>query len=252
MLYGFAMGLKDLLFGGPEAKLKRHAARSKNQNAQSPERMASLQYLRDEGSPVAILGMLGRFNLRADKLIEDEQEKEWVYDELCKMGPKIIPQLQEHMRSSEGIAWGLKLLGAIADKEQQWPVLVDLCERNDNTYIRDPSKKVQLLTYLGELDDSRAPAALVPYLEDIDETVRFTAVEGLLHQKVAEVGQAPLLTLLVNEKEDSRRIKRRILDGFADLGWDVKGQSGTVEKMLADLLPGARLDNHSKIKRKQT
>ncbi len=252
MLYGFAMGLKDLLFGGPEGKLKRQVARAKNQNAQSPERMAAIQFLRDEGSPAAVLGMLGRFNMRADKLIEDEQEKEWVYDELCKMGAKILPQLQEHMRSSEGIAYGLKLLGAIADKEQQWPVLADLCERNDNSYTRDPSKKVQLLNYLGELDDARAPQALVPYLEDVDETVRFTAVEGLLHHKVAEVGRDPMLALLVSEKEESRRIKKRILDGFADLGWDVKGQSGTVEKMLSDLLPGARLDNHSKIKRKQT
>ena len=39
--------------------------------------------------------------------------------------------------------------------------------------------------------------------------------------------------------------------GFADPGWDVKGFSGTVEKMLPDMLPGARLDNHGKIKRKQ-
>ena len=72
-----------------------------------------------------------------------------------------------------------------------------------------------------------------------------------MRHKDAEVAREPLLTLLTNEKEESRRIKRRIVDGFADLGWDVKGYSGTVEKLLADLLPGARLDNHGKIKRKQ-
>ena len=63
--------------------------------------------------------------------------------------------------------------------------------------------------------------------------------------------RGPLLTLLTNEKEESRRIKKRIMDGFAELGWDVKGHSGTIEKMLPDYLPGARLDNHGKIKRKQ-
>ena len=91
----------------------------------------------------------------------------------------------------------------------------------------------------------------MPYLTDMDEGVRFTTVEALLRHKDAESAREPLLTLLTNEKEESRRIKKRILDGFADLGWDVKGFSGTVEKMLADMLPGARLDNHGKIKRKQ-
>jgi hypothetical protein len=31
----------------------------------------------------------------------------------------------------------------------------------------------------------------------------------------------------------------------------VKGFSGTVEKMLSDYLPGARLDNHGRIRTKQ-
>lgn len=251
MLYASLMGLKDLLFGGPEGRLKRHVARAKNQNAQSPERVASLEFLREDGSPQAVLGLLGRFTMRYDKMIDDEQEKEWVFESLCKMGPRILPQLQEHMRNVESIAWALRILSAVADKEAQWPILADLCERNDNTYVRDPSKKIQLLNYLGEHDDRRAAQALVPYLEDIDETVRFTAVEGLLHQKDADTAREPLLKLLTNEKEESRRIKSRILQGLADLGWDVKGFSGQVEKMLPDLLPGSRLDNHSKIKRKQ-
>jgi len=88
------------------------------------------------------------------------------------------------------------------------------------------------LNHLGEHSDPRAARALVPYLTDIDEGVRFVTVEALLRQKDPEPAREPLLTLLTNEKEESRRIKKRILDGFADLGWDVKGFSGTVEKML--------------------
>ena len=92
----------------------------------------------------------------------------------------------------------------------------------------------------------------MPYLDDIDEGVRFVAVEGAPAPQGRRGGaRAAACKLLTNEKEESRRIKKRILDGFADLGWDVKGFCGTVEKMLADLLPGARLDNHGKIKRKQ-
>jgi HEAT repeat protein len=237
------MGLKDLFSseGRAARSLAKHISRAKNKDAQSVDRMSSLEALRDaaEDSPEAVAGLLSRFTIRYDKTIEDEQEKEFVAEELTRLGAKILPPLQSHLRNAESISWGLKLLHDVADKDSTWPILADLCERNDNTYTRDPSKKIQLLNYLGDQDDRRCGEALVPYLEDMDEGVRFTAVESLLRHKEPEYARAPLLALLTNEKEESRRIKRRIVDGFADLAWDVKGFSGTVEKMLADLLPGA-------------
>jgi thioredoxin-like negative regulator of GroEL len=244
------MGFLDI-FGGGKGRLGRHIARAKNKDAQSADRMASLEVLRNDGSPEAIEGLLSRFTIRYDKSIEDEQEKQFVFDELTKMGAKILQPLQRHLNSAESISWGLKVLHEVANKDEAWPILADLCERNDNTYARDPSKKIQLLNDLGEHDDPRAGKALVPYLEDMDEGVRFVTVEALLRHKDVESAREPLLKLLTNDKEDSRRIKKRILDGFADLGWDVKGFSGTVEKMLVDMMPGARLDNAGKIKRKQ-
>jgi HEAT repeat protein len=250
------MGLKDLFSaeGRAERSLRKHVARAKNKDSQSADRFVSLEALRDaasDGSAEAMTGLLGRFTIRYDKSIEDEQEKEWVAEELTRLGGKVLAPLQQHLRSADSIAWGLKVLHDVADRDAAWPVLADLCERNDNTYTRDPSKKIQLLHYLGEQDDVRCAEALVPYLEDMDEGVRFTAVESLLSHKRAEVAREPLLKLLTNQSEESRRIKKRIVDGLADLGWDVKGFSGTVEKMLSDLLPGARLDNHGKIKRAQ-
>ena len=256
MLYGGSqedsgsMGLKDLLFGGAEGRLKKHVARAKNKDAQSADRFASLEALREDGSPEAVLGLFGRFTIRYDKSIEDEQEKDYVFESLTKMGKKILPQLQQHLRSADSIAWGLKILHSIATPDEQWPVLEDLCQRNDNTYVRDPSRKSQLLHYLGEQDDPRCGKALLPYLEDMDEGVRFVAADGLLRHKDLETTREPLLQLLTNPKEDSRRLKTRIVEGFADLGWDVKGYSGQVEKLVSDLLPGARLDNQGKIKRK--
>ena len=244
------MGFLDL-FGGGKGRLGKHIARARNKDAQSADRFSSLEVLRDDGSPEAVEGLLSRFTMRYDKSIEDEQEKQFVFDELVKMGGKILPPLQKHLRNAESISWGLKVLDEVATADEAWPILADLCERNDNTYTRDPSKKIQLLHYLGEASDPRAVKALVPYLTDMDEGVRFVTVEALIHHKDVETAREPLLTLLTNEKEDSRRIKKRILDGFADLGWDVKGYSGAVEKMLSDMLPGSRLDNHGKIKRKQ-
>jgi len=246
------MGLKEMLFGGAEAKLNKHIARAKNKDAQSADRFASLDALKQDGSERAIEGLLARFTIRYDKSIEDEQEKEFVHDSLVRMGAKVLGPLQKHLRNADSIAWGLKVLVGVtpSKSEERWTVLADLCERNDNSYVRDPSKKVQLLHHLGDEEDARASAALVPYLEDIDGDVRFTAVESLLKLRNAEVAREPLLKLLTNEKEESRRIKTRIVEGFADLGWDVKGATGTVEKLVGDLLPGARVDGNGRIKKK--
>jgi hypothetical protein len=250
MLEPEAMGFLDL-FGGGKGRLAKHIARAKNKHAQSADRFSSLEVLRDDGSPEAIGGLLTRFTIRYDKSIEDEQEKQWVFDELVRMGNKILQPLQQHLRTADSIAYGLKVLHEVATADEAWPILADLIERNDNTYTRDPSKKIQLLHFLGEQTDTRCGKALVPYLQDMDEGVRFVTVEALLRHKDPEAAREPLLELLINPKEESRRIKKRIVDGVADLGWDVKGYSGSVEKMLEDLIPGSRLDNHGKIKRKQ-
>ncbi len=53
--------------------------------------------------------------------------------------------------------------------------------KNDNEYVRDPSRKIQLVTFLGEeVEDPRAAQALLQYLEDVDEAVRFNTIEALL------------------------------------------------------------------------
>src|SRR6478609_2811417 len=121
-----AMGFLDL-FGGGKGRLGKHIARARNKDAQSADRFSSLEVLRDDGSPEAVEGLLSRFTMRYDKSIEDEQEKQFVFDELVKMGGKILPSLQKHLNSAESIAWGLKILDEIASKDEAWPILADLC-----------------------------------------------------------------------------------------------------------------------------
>ena len=72
------MGLKDLLFGG-RSKIDKHVARARNKDAQSVDRFASLEALKNDGSPEAVLGLLGRFTIRYDKSIDDETEKDYVF-----------------------------------------------------------------------------------------------------------------------------------------------------------------------------
>jgi hypothetical protein len=84
----------------------------------------------------------------------------------------------------------------------------------------------------------------VHYLGDMDEGVRFTTVEALLSLKSEETARDKLLELFVSDAEESLRLRIRIADGFAELGWLVHGHRGGVEKKLPD---GFQLDREGHI-----
>ena len=62
------------------------------------------------------------------------------------------------------------------------------------------------------------PPLVVPYLADMDEGVRYAAVEALVRHKNEEIAREPLLQHFVSESEDSLRIRLQIAEGFTELG----------------------------------
>lgn len=246
------MGLKDLFSSEGRATRARakNSAIVRDKHAQSLDRQSALEALEADGHPDAILGLLGRFSMRYDKSIEDEQEKNWVYDRLKARGEAIISPLRKYLLSSDTLSFGLRLLSEMLDHDKVWPVLEELCARHDNTYTRDPEPKAQLVHFLGEFADERATRALLPYLDDVDENVRFNAVEALFAHGKQELAFQPLIDHVQKESEESRRIKRRILEGFAEQGWELgKERVEVFQKLVDDLYGGARLDNHGRIKK---
>jgi hypothetical protein len=244
------LGLADLF--SKEARSRRNLQktiqRAGDKHAQSADRWKSLETLRDDGSAEAIGGLLRRFSFNYDKSIDDEQEKEWVYQALCSMGGKVLPELRSYMRESETLAWPLKILEHIAKGEKFLETLRMLCEWNDNSYVRDPSKKIQLVHFMGEHRDPAIAELIVPYLEDVDEGVRFKAVEALFGQGHRDVGLAPLIKALGNPSEESRRIKVAILEGLSAAGWPLGEHATAVEKALADLYIDGKLDREKRLK----
>ena len=119
-----------------------------------------------------------------------------------------------------------------------------MLERHEPGYERDPTKKIQLIRPLGLMKHSKAPALVVPYLADMDEGVRFATIEALLALKNEEVARDKLLELFVSDAEESLRLRIRMAQGFADLGWLVHGFRGSVEKKLPD---GFQLDREGHI-----
>jgi HEAT repeat protein len=245
------MGLFDLFSkeNRSERAIKRYSAKAVHKHIQSPDRLRALEELYhagQEGNEEAIYAMLKRFSFVYDKTIEDEQEKDWVYDALVSLGPKALGPVKRYLGHAESISWPLKLLEKIATRDEIVGTLRTLLEQHEPGYERDPSVKQQLLGFIADLKEADGVAMITPYLADMDETVRFTAVEALLKLR-DPAAREPLCAHFVSESEDSLRIRVRIAEGFADLGWDVVGFRGQFEKLLPD---GFLLDKQGKVKRK--
>ena len=251
------MGLFDFLSGSSKgSNVKRLVAKATNKHAQSVDRFKALEDLAENRTDEAIAGLLRRFTFVYDKTIEDEQEKEWVHDQLVEMAggdpelkARVLAALEHALVHSGTIAWPLKVLHHVASHDEAWPILEKVIAANDNEYVRDPSRKIQLIDFLGEWPDPRVVHVLLPWFEDMSEDVRFRAVEAILAQKNEEVGREPLLKLAVKPDEESRRIKIRILDGLHELGWNVHGYKGQVDELCQTLASGHSIDGKGRIRR---
>jgi hypothetical protein len=222
-----------------------------NKYAQSADRFRNLQALRDDGSEEAIYGLLRRFGMMYDKTIEDEQEKDWVFEVLAEKGPTILPSLKKYLVAAESISWPLRLLDKVADREVELATLQEILERHEPGYERDPTKKIQLLNHLGALKDKRVPPLAAPYLADMDEGVRYAAVEALVRQGDEAAASGALLEQLTKADEDSLRIRLQIAEGFAELGWAVPAdRREAVLKFLPDAFKLSSPKEGGKIEKK--
>lgn len=247
------MAFKDLFTkdGRKERALHKACAKAADKKIKPDDRRPALFTLLEDGGPEAVAGLLKRFTFIYDtNIVMDEEEKNDVYKGLLQMGDRVLPQLRKHLLGAPTLSWGLRLLNDICDHETTWGVLAEVMADYDPEYERDPTRKLQLMTFLGDFKDERTVEVLLPFLGDHDETVRFTTVESLFKQG-DERAREPLLQLMTNEEEESLRIKVRVAEGFVETGWQVKGFRGTVEKLLASEMSDFLVDGKGRIKRKK-
>lgn len=235
--------------GRKARQLEKNCARASDYKIKPADRRPSLELLFDDGSEQALGGLMKRFTFNYTlNQVADEEEKDYIYQGLISFGESLLAPLKTHLKTSPVLSWGLRLLAGIFDEATQWNVLDELLEDYEPGYERDPSKKLQLLSHVGEMGGERAVKVLIPYLEDHDENVRYTVIEAAFSIG-DEVAREPLLEMLVgDDNEISLRLKNRISEGFVETGWVVKGYRGSVEKLLSSEF---LLDSKGKIKRKK-
>lgn len=248
------MSLFDMLSkeGRAKSALRKSLTKVMAKHAQSPDRFAAMEKLREIGTDEALYGLARRFSYVYDKTIEDEQEKEWVFQTLVQKGEAAVGPVRRYALETDSLSYPLRVLERVAPTPKLLQILDELLAREEPGYTRDPSKKIQLITWLGEwkaAGPAESARRIVPYLADFDEGVRFAAIDALSHAKHEETAKGPLLDALLRHEEESRRIKMRVAEVLADAGWTVTDRKDEIARLIASELPEFGMQ-HEKLKRK--
>lgn len=241
-----------MVFGlfSKERSLKRAMDKVVNKYAQHPDRMAAMEKLRAAGTDEALYALARRFSFNYDKTIEDEQEKQWVYEVLVAAGEAALAPLTRYMKEAQSVAYPLRVLERIADPDTALRVVDELLATEEPGYTRDPSRRIQIIDWLADYrdaDDAAVVARVAPYLADHDENVRFSAAEAIaLHPH--ESGAEPLLDRLLDEEEESKRLKLRIAEILADNAMDVGARKHELAELCDGVLAGYKVHHEKLVK----
>ncbi|ACY16703.1 HEAT repeat domain-containing protein [Haliangium ochraceum] len=243
-----------MVFGllSKERKLQRTIKKATNHMAQSPERWAAMEKLRDDGSDEALFYLLKRFTFSYNKMVEDEQEKEWVVQTMVDKGQDGMPALRRYLKSNATVAFALRILERVGDPAQVLEVTDEMLAEEEPGYTRDISKRLQIIGWLGEWKGGTSPQLaqrIAPYLGDFDESVRFAAAESLSPHLGPET-RAPLVAALVSEDEESNRFRVRVAELLADAEFDLADEKERIEPLMGDVLTDFQFQ-HNKLVRKQ-
>jgi hypothetical protein len=253
------MGIFDLLSkeGRARSALERYVKRVNDKYIAAAERYPAMTKLREIGTDEALYGLMRRFGFVSEGKVmmgelSDEQEKQWVVDTLSDLGERAFGPVRRYILEGETVSYPLRVLERIAPAEKVLALIDELCAREEPGYTRHPQKKVQFIGWLSEWKGparSEIAKRIVPYVQDFDETVRFTAIDALAHQPDEATARAPLLDALIRPEEESRRIRVRIAEVLAETGWrvdDTPEHKAGVVKLLGGALPEFGL-SHEKL-----
>jgi len=232
------MAFFDFLFGSDATQLKKHARRVADRDAQPEDRESSARWLFEKGTDEAIVAMFGRFNLQLEHSMKDQKEKDYVLELLAERGGDAARAARTFAHGSVNFQYAVRLLEKVEGPKAGVELLLDLLaeEKVENEW--KPEKKRNLLISLAEKKDPRIVEGAARFLEDFDEGVRNAAVEAIAAQD-GDAGRDVLLPALLNEKEESTRVRGRLAEVFASRRWSVPEGHG----FLASNMPsGFRLD----------
>ena len=223
------MGFFDALFGGsPEKQLQKHRKRMKHKDSQQEDRIASIHWLAENGSPEAIYALLGRFEMTYEHHMKDNQEKVLVEELVLNLGDAALPALLKFIPKTKQFARPLALYERLAGREKCLDLLLEMLEMEKERSELKADKKRHVLIKLAEFKDPRIEPAVLDQLSEFDEGVRYAAAEVLAAQEANDSIRDALLDRLDHDEEDSNRLRVRIAEIAHSRGWSLAHRAESI------------------------
>jgi hypothetical protein len=185
--------------------------------------------------------MLARFAVNAEPSIEDEREKEWVCEALIEIGAPALKHISKSLRSAESVNWVQRALRNIVSADEYREEMLAVLADFDTEYERNPDRKIQTIAALAEIKTREVATAIMRFIEDVDETVRFQTVRALAGIG-DEVARDAMLKAMC--EDESIRVRNAAVECFAALGWTTQGYKKKIDGILPD---GYRHEKSGKI-----
>jgi HEAT repeat protein len=225
--------------------LDRAIKRLHNKHLQPEERWGAVQAVLSDPSDAALDAALKRFSIYVDPSTVDNEEKEYIADSLAARGEEIVPRLRVALGEQESITWLVRIAGRVLAREGLHDLLLEIVRGFDTEYERNPERKIQVVMALADFPGEATAAAIAPFLDDVNETVRFQAVATAFEADVEGPVVEGLVRILL--EDESVRVRNAVLEGLADKEWSLKGHRGAVEEKLPK---GYAIDRNGTVKRR--
>lgn len=231
------MGLFDYFSKDAAAKRRKESCEKKLSNMfyQKQDRMAAAEIAADlvrQGDDDGIRILLVRFDHSAQNTTVDAEEKNYVVDLLVSLGDRVAEPIAAHVRRShKPVYWSIRVLEELWSRDKVGAFLAEVLEATDNGYWRDPAKKIGLIQIAEAYSDDRLGEALVPFLDDHTEEIRFKTIDCMLRNDYA-AAQSALVERMASGEEEANRVKARLAEGLAQKAWDLGEHTEAVTQNL--------------------
>lgn len=229
-----ALGLFDIFGGGsgPEKALKLKA-KVVQKYGDAAARQKAIQQLGEMDIPEATSALIARFTINVDPATTDADEKEHVFELIKDRGDKAVEPVKHFLMTNDAASsWALKILAAILPEPEAIGAAISVLQKLGAGYARDPERKLVMMHFLEEKEDPRIVDAVLPFVDDMDDDVRITAVK-LLARRKDERAREPFLQLLTNP-DIAKRVQTAVIAGLCEAGFGVQGYREKVEALVSD------------------
>lgn len=212
--------LRQIFKPTPEEKAEKLRKRIVNMYGHTEDRRYALSQLRNLGEEYAPRRLIERFTCKCENGTVDAEEKAYTSDLLVDLGEASVEPLKLFLKNNDkDFSWPYRTLARLIPHESLVLFLVELLDEIGPEYVRDPERKEQLMLTVKSFDEDSIAHAVLPYLSDDNETIRFVTADTVIAH-AREDGISALSHRLC--EEESQRILTLIAAAFRDRGWKVE------------------------------